>query len=44
MKRALINWGGWDGHEPEACAALFETLLREKDFAVEVVSDLDVIH
>ncbi len=42
MKRALINWGGWDGHEPEACAALFETLLREKDFAVEVVSDLDV--
>ena len=42
MKRALINWGGWDGHEPEACATLFADLLREKDFEVDVVSDLDV--
>ena len=41
-KTALINWGGWDGHEPEACAELFAELLRAKDFEVEVVSDLDV--
>lgn len=41
-KTALINWGGWDGHEPEACAKLFADLLREKDFEVKVVSDLDV--
>jgi type 1 glutamine amidotransferase len=41
-KRALINWGGWEGHEPEACAALFAGLLRDKGFEVEVVSDLNV--
>ena len=41
-KTALINWGGWDGHEPEACAELFADLLREKDFEVKVVSDLEV--
>ena len=41
-KTALINWGGWDGHEPEACANLFAELLREKDFEVKVVSDLDM--
>ena len=41
-KTALINWGGWDGHEPEACAELFADLLREKDFEVKVISDLEV--
>lgn len=41
-KTALINWGGWDGHEPEACAELFADLLRQKDLEVKVVSDLDV--
>lgn len=40
MKHALINWGGWDGHEPEACANLFADLLRDKDFKVDVVHDL----
>lgn len=40
MKRALINWGGWDGHEPEACANLFAELLTEKNFKVDVVNDL----
>ena len=42
MKRALINWGGWEGHEPEACASLFASLLRGKGFEVNVVSDLNV--
>jgi len=41
-KRALINWGGWEGHEPEACAELFAELLRKEGFAVDVVSDLGV--
>lgn len=41
-KRALINWGGWEGHEPEACAELFAKLLRDRGFEVEVVSDLEV--
>ena len=42
MKHALINWGGWDGHEPEACANLFANLLRDENYKVDVVSDLDV--
>ena len=41
-KTALINWGGWDGHEPKACAELFAELLRAEDFEVKVISDLDV--
>jgi len=41
MKHALINWGGWEGHEPEACANLFADLLREKEFKVDVVHDLE---
>lgn len=41
-KRALINWGGWEGHEPEACADLFAKLLRHKGFEVDVLTDLAV--
>ncbi len=42
QKHALINWGGWDGHEPEACAKLFAELLSNKGYKVDVVSNLDV--
>lgn len=42
MKTALINWGGWEGHEPGACAALFADLLRDRGFDVTAVSDLGV--
>ena len=42
MKKALINWGGWAGHEPEKCANIFAPILRESGFEVEVVSNLDV--
>ena len=41
-KTALINWGGWNGHEPEACANLFAELLRDNSFEVKVVSNLEV--
>ena len=40
-KKALINWGGWDGHEPEACANLFASILRDEGYDVDVVHDLD---
>jgi uncharacterized protein len=39
-KTALINWGGWEGHEPQQCAELFAALLD--DFEVRVVNDLNV--
>lgn len=41
-KKALINWGGWSGHEPEQCAELFAGVLRDEGFEVRVVSDLEV--
>ena len=34
--RALIAWGGWDGHEPDQCAALVAEMLREDGFDVRV--------
>lgn len=40
-KRALIVWGGWDGHEPEKVAALFEQILKGDGFEVEVSNTLD---
>lgn len=36
MREALIVWGGWDGHEPEACAALIKAMLEEDGFAVRL--------
>jgi type 1 glutamine amidotransferase len=35
-KRALITWGGWDGHEPDKVAALFAGVLRAEGFEVAV--------
>jgi type 1 glutamine amidotransferase len=39
MKRALIVWGGWAGHEPEASAETVAGFLRADGFAVDVTSD-----
>ncbi|MCP1133558.1 ThuA domain-containing protein [Paenibacillus polysaccharolyticus] len=41
MKKALIVWGGWDGHEPEQVAAIFERILKEEQFEVEVSDTLE---
>ena len=35
-KKALIVWGGWDGHEPGAVAELFGRFLTLDGFDVEV--------
>ena len=42
MKKALMVWGGWSGHEPEACVNIFAPLLREAGFEVEIADTLDV--
>jgi uncharacterized protein len=34
MKKALIVWGGWEGHEPRQCADIIKTMLEEDGFAV----------
>lgn len=41
MKRALIVWGGWDGHEPRQVADLYEEILKAQGYAVEVSDTLD---
>jgi type 1 glutamine amidotransferase len=40
-RRALIVYGGWEGHSPREVAALFEGMLREAGFQVEVSDSLE---
>jgi uncharacterized protein len=39
MRKALIVWGGWDGHEPELCADIYKSWLKEDGFAVSVATE-----
>jgi uncharacterized protein len=36
MKKALIVWGGWPGHEPEQCAQIVQRMLQRRGFEVRV--------
>lgn len=40
-KKALVVWGGWDGHTPRQSAELFTTILQQEGYAVEVSDTLD---
>ena len=40
-KKALIVWGGWDGHTPKASAGLFAPWLESQGFEVKVSDSLD---
>src|SRR6185312_8253588 len=40
-RKALVVWGGWDGHEPEKVALLFDEILRGEGFDVEIAESLD---
>lgn len=40
-KRALIVWGGWDGHQPQQVGKIFARVLREDGFDVELSDTLD---
>ena len=48
MTRALIVWGGWDGHEPDQVADLFKGILTDAGVAgspdFEVTSELYYLH
>lgn len=41
MKRALFVWGGWEGHEPERCTAIFAPLLEQAGYQTEISATLD---
>ncbi|MCB8944576.1 MAG: ThuA domain-containing protein [Ardenticatenaceae bacterium] len=42
MKKALMVWGGWPGHEPKTCVEIFAPLLEAAGMAVEIRDTLDV--
>lgn len=42
MKKALMTWGGWEGHEPEKCTHIFAPLLEAAGFEVTITDTLDV--
>lgn len=41
--KALIVWGGWDGHEPKQVAEIFDEQLRARGFDVTVSDTLDAL-
>ncbi|WP_168121108.1 ThuA domain-containing protein [Paenibacillus sp. HB172176] len=41
MKKALIVWGGWSGHEPKEVAEIFNEQLAAEGFEVEVSDSQD---
>lgn len=41
-KNALITWGGWDGHEPQAGAERWSAYLRGQGYEVTVTDTLDI--
>jgi uncharacterized protein len=42
MRKAIIVWGGWKGHEPEECAGVVGDILRADGFDVETTGDLGI--
>jgi uncharacterized protein len=40
-RKALVVWGGWDGHQPREVAEIFRGLLAKENFDVEVSDTLD---
>ncbi len=40
-KKAIMVWGGWDGHEPKQCVDIFAPILEEEGFAVTISDTLD---
>lgn len=40
-RKALIVWGGWNGHQPKEVAEIFRDLLTREKFQVEVRDTLD---
>jgi type 1 glutamine amidotransferase len=40
MTKALITWGGWDGHQPDQVADVFRAMLAEAGIAVTLTDSL----
>lgn len=42
MKKALMVWGGWDGHQPKETVERFAPFLRESGYDVRIEDNMDV--
>lgn len=42
-RKALITWGGWEGHEPKGVAEIFRRALDKENFEVEVFDTLECL-
>jgi len=42
MRKALMVWGGWDGHEPKECVDIFAPFLEGQGFEVRISDTLEV--
>ena len=40
-KKAVMVWGGWEGHEPKQCVDVFAPILEEEGFEVTISDTLD---
>lgn len=40
-RKALITWGGWEGHEPKQVAELFRGILEADGMEVEVTDRIE---
>ncbi|MBQ8342135.1 MAG: ThuA domain-containing protein [Clostridia bacterium] len=43
MKKALIFYGGWNGHQPELVSARFQRLLEKNGYAVERYDNMECL-
>ncbi len=43
MKKAVIIWGGWEGHKPEQIANVFKNILEEDNFEVRISNSLKTL-
>ena len=41
MKKVLMVWGGWNGHEPQACVEVFAPILQNDGFEVIISDTMD---
>jgi type 1 glutamine amidotransferase len=42
MRKALVFWGGWGGHDPELVANRFKGILEKEDFTVDLLLEEEV--
>ena len=36
MRKAMIVWGGWPGHDPDLCASIYRNWLTAEGFDVRI--------